>query len=134
MKLRQAIVALKNRFYPDFPDFPKRGLPWKALKLRLAGLALTSRAAGEGEAAPERARRPGSARGGGFRVTPTRNFRKFRVGVTRNPPPRADPGRRARSGAASPSPAARDVNARPARRNFNAFHGSPLFGKSGKSG
>ena len=41
--MRLAIVALKNRFYPDFPDFPKRGLPWKALKLRLAGLALENR-------------------------------------------------------------------------------------------
>ena len=30
-------------FFEFFFDFPKRGLPWKALKLRLAGLALKNR-------------------------------------------------------------------------------------------
>ena len=34
----------KNVFFSSlFFDFPKRGLPWKALKLRLAGLALKNR-------------------------------------------------------------------------------------------
>ena len=34
---------MKEQFYDFFPDFPAKRLPWKALKLRLAGLALKNR-------------------------------------------------------------------------------------------
>jgi len=42
LKLRCANF-LKEQFYDFFPDFPAKRLPWKALKLRLAGLALKNR-------------------------------------------------------------------------------------------